>query len=1052
MSFQGDVAGIGLGELLQGLARGGREGVLTLRGGGLGATLGLQGGQIFLLPEPDEDPEIWRRRSERAWVRDPSQRIDRLRMSEIAYAARLETMFALLDCEGVHFRFEPGPLPRPSAPPTEAEPQLGRIETGGGRLEMKVPVHCQGISVEYLLLEYARLSDECRSQEGPLAASVHDVPRVLDPSVPSPAMERFWGECDGMSNLREIADRLGWPERQCRATVQELCARGYLRLADPRELLVLAQRELSQNHFSRAASRLSGWLHRAQCGPLPLGDAELLLAEWQKGKLPAVLSSMEARDTRTLLKRLESRHGDARASIARWRELRKHHRHDPIAELRLVQWQLASGDEAEAPSMAELLKLARKFQDASCRLRAGVLLRAAASRLPETTSMRLELGTRMLAAGLVAEAAPWIVEACRTLIDAKLPDKAIGPLRSLLLANPAQREARSLLTAARNRSARGKRQRRNSMVGFAALLVLALVALVQVRLDQDYERRLEEITDYKDRPALALRMLDAGFADDRSERVETLRAALVERLRTEEGARRDEWLERYRECQLECTLGDPLLSFRRALDLPEPPELTQVREPWPPIGDLLQGIAARLEQAAAELGPPGDDSSDRLHGEQRLARLTRDLLALAAERESSGLLENFQVRLRSVEESLVQRDETRAAERQKRLERERVELQDMLLAAARAHAQAGDLERSVQTFHRLVRMEGSEKLAQLLAREIAAVEGHHAAVILAREMATSGNHAGARAALEDACPNPGEHLLPWRVETRPGGARARLKDGSVRVTPFVLDSTIGERVELVLELPGHGPETLAIDSPADQTVLMSRNPERWWAGEARVEAMPVSVEEDYIVASRAGDVARLTRDGRTLWQIRLDTLGGIARAPVFLPRRPGVLLCLSEDGAVWLIDAASGRIEGPASLGSPPVDGPVPTATGATARFLDGRTAVWETRLKPESCEVPPGGAIEPRNELSQGSNAGLAVLRRRTGLGRTLASPWGPLSVEVGERHYTVRRAGSAEALFTVKRSGEWMFVAWEAPNSKSPGGRLWVSDAAGLRGFRTD
>src|SRR5262245_28868040 len=98
MSFQGDVAGLGLGELLQGLARGGREGVLTLRGGGLSARLGVLEGQIILLPEEDEDPEIWRRRCERAWAKDPDQRIDTLRMREIAYAVRLEMMFQLLDC------------------------------------------------------------------------------------------------------------------------------------------------------------------------------------------------------------------------------------------------------------------------------------------------------------------------------------------------------------------------------------------------------------------------------------------------------------------------------------------------------------------------------------------------------------------------------------------------------------------------------------------------------------------------------------------------------------------------------------------------------------------------------------------------------------------------------------------------------------------------------------------------------------------------------------------------------------------------------------------
>ena len=108
MSFQGDVAGIGLGELLQGLARGGREGVLTLRAGTMGATIGVAGGQIHLLPEPDEDPEIWRKRCERAWVKDPNQRIDTLRMSEIAARLELHTSTVSRAIAGKHVATEFG--------------------------------------------------------------------------------------------------------------------------------------------------------------------------------------------------------------------------------------------------------------------------------------------------------------------------------------------------------------------------------------------------------------------------------------------------------------------------------------------------------------------------------------------------------------------------------------------------------------------------------------------------------------------------------------------------------------------------------------------------------------------------------------------------------------------------------------------------------------------------------------------------------------------------------------------------------------------------------
>ena len=89
MSFQGDVAGIGLGELLQGLARGGRDGVLTLFGPHLTSAIGLKGGQLFLLAGPDERPEEWRERASRAWAEDPSPRTETRRRESIARAARL---------------------------------------------------------------------------------------------------------------------------------------------------------------------------------------------------------------------------------------------------------------------------------------------------------------------------------------------------------------------------------------------------------------------------------------------------------------------------------------------------------------------------------------------------------------------------------------------------------------------------------------------------------------------------------------------------------------------------------------------------------------------------------------------------------------------------------------------------------------------------------------------------------------------------------------------------------------------------------------------------
>src|SRR5688500_8534357 len=161
MSFQGDVGGIGLADLLQSLARG-RDGVLTLLArDGARSTLGIQAGQVHLLPEPEEDPEIWRDRARQAWARDADFRIDTLRMGEIARAQRIENLYKLLDSDGVHFRFAPGALPeRPQAPALSAG-ESGVERKGGWR----DAVFCPGMAVESLLLEYARLKDEGESAQ-----------------------------------------------------------------------------------------------------------------------------------------------------------------------------------------------------------------------------------------------------------------------------------------------------------------------------------------------------------------------------------------------------------------------------------------------------------------------------------------------------------------------------------------------------------------------------------------------------------------------------------------------------------------------------------------------------------------------------------------------------------------------------------------------------------------------------------------------------------------------------------------------------------------------
>ncbi|HVS20022.1 MAG TPA: DUF4388 domain-containing protein [Planctomycetota bacterium] len=1060
MSFQGDVAGIGLGELLQGLARGGREGVLTLRGGALGATVGLAGGQVHLLPEPDEDPEIWRKRCERAWVKDPNQRIDMLRMREIAFAARVEQMFELLDCQGVHFRFEQGPLPDASGAGDESEiAPLGRVETGT-KLEMRVPVLCQPVSVEYLLLEHARLSDECASHGDATLLPSHVVPRLIVEAAPTAALERLWGEVDGASSVIEIADRMGWPMRQAKATLLDLIVKGYARPADSRELLVLAQREIGDNRFARAASRLAGWCIASPPGPPATADVELFLDEWEHGKLPVVLASMEARLARTLLRRIDLLDNDVRRAIERWSELYKYHRHDAQTELRLTAWRLKSEDEGDAPQMADLLKLARKFQDLGWNMRAGVILRAAAARLPETTSVRLEVGQRLMAVGHIEEGVHWVLEACRTLIDSELSEKALNPLHNVLEVEPSNREARALMSLARTKAAHGQKTRRNSVVALATVLVVSGVALIKVRIDMVHDRRLAAVSELMDRPQDALALLEQTFAGDESSRVSNLRETLRARITAGNRQLKESWMSLYKAAQLECTMGDERMGLRLALDVPPPPEVAGEEDNWPTVRQLLESLAARLEQTFAQFPSLEEQEtvlagSEALNAERRFETLVRELEQTAGSGERTFTSEAFHKRLSTLHESIVLRKEARTVARQK-LEGELQDQElDRLLGVARVHKQAGDIQRAVEYYRKLFQSPGAEKIRGVLQFEKDGAERHLTAYLEAKSLAAEGRHAEAAEALSEACPNVREHFLPWKVESQPSGARTRLGDGSVRTTPFTYESAIGERVQLTFEQEGFERVLVELDRPTDVLARLSKLPDRWWKTSARVNALPVAVGGEHVVANRAGEIARLAAKGNAVWQHTLASLGGIARTPILLSNLRGTLLVLTEDGIAWLVEVESGRVEGPWKFDALPARGPYSTERGVEATFVDGRTAIWTTRLAPQVLEpkaaeettarVEEAAAREPRADEA----STMSVLRRQADGSRQLETGWGPWSVEVGAAHYLVRNSQDAARDFSVAVRGEWSYLAWERPDARLPNGRLWISDEAGLRAW---
>jgi hypothetical protein len=1052
MSFQGDVGGIGLADLLQSLARG-REGILTLHGrDGLNSTLGIQQGVLHLLPDPEEDPEIWRSRVRQAWVKDPDFRIDSLRMTEIARAQRVENMYCLLDSDGVHFRFTPGPLPEAptDSPISQSEPGVAR---SGPRRDA---VFCPGTPVEAFLLEYARLKDETQTAGVEALSGDNLVLCVLEGGELPQEQSKFYAQCDGESNLTEIADRLGWPIRQLRVVAVTELRRGMLRFALAPELLALAQRELMQEQVVRAAARLGAWAEASLGGPMETGEAEILDDEWQAGRLHGVMAVMPQRVTRHLLRRLDIALPNPLATIDRWRELVRTHPDDSIAHLRMMIAELRSGADPHAPTLRDLLKVAHAFLEKEQTMRAAAILRVATLRAPDSTSARLELGLCMLSAGLVAESAPWLLEASRVLVEEGQCEKAIIPLRELVHADPKNRDARRLLSRARARAMRRTLVRKNSLATLAVIVALSVGAFVQVRAKRNYETRMAEVTAHLADPSEALRLLASYFPKDKSPAIANLRNAILERKHNEDNALRTAWTDRYREAQLECTLGDPALGLQRALDLPPHPSNDDDQGAWPLVSDLFNGLAARLENNLKEIGLEVADTPQQLKAEERLLKLIADLEESAGKHTDQAGAKDLLRRLQEFEKRLHDRQEARAQARAEHVKQDNLAQQDLLLAAARAHSKAGDYARSLTKYEQLIQSDTTGKLKDLLAKEIHSAETKNAALVEARKLCVAGKHAEAKKLLSENLENMGEYLMPWRVETFPAGGHARLKDGSVHVTPFVVESGFGEPIEMTLELESFDKLTLSVEDPGDHFLYFSRTPESWWKTEGRVEALPVACGEDHVVADRFGHLARLTKGDKPIWHAELASLGGIARAPVFLPKKAGSLLLLTEDGEAWIIDASSGSMEGPYAIGSPPIDGPYATEAGVRAHFRDGRVAEWESRLKPESItsgDVDPtvGGRRAGEDaDARHGSASGLAVLRRRSDGGTKLDSPWSDWSIEVEKGVYSVRRKESKEPVFTVHRTEDWTYVAWEAPHSSIPRGRLWIADEMGLRSFQ--
>lgn len=1057
MSFQGDVAGIGLGELLQGLARGGRDGVLNLYGKDLVARIGLQAGQVFLVNSPEEDPKQWRARCAKAWVKNPDPEQDHARREAIARAERLEVVFRMLEAPNLHFRFEPGALPPPPGGAPSGSQQKGSRSEGMavGAAPNAASPWGPGMSVEFVLLEHARISDEVQSGSGP---KEHDMPRVLDGGTAEPGYELLLAECDGLSTMVEVADRLGWPLRQCCGVVNELMKAGTVRLATPREVLTAALTELEDGQYERASDRFEGWLDATPGGPPSHEDGGLLAHLWERGQIATALGYLRRRAGRRLCRRLDYVASDLSQSIELWTRFVELHGACGVGRLHLTRLSLAAAADSsvDADTLNELLRQARQLTEAGFSRRARALLLAVRDAEVESLSVRVDVGHRMLAAGMHDDACELLAEAAREMIDGGDLVRARRLIGSLLVEVPDNMEARDLLGEIEQRQQRKKRRTWQVAVGASIVAVLSGVGVVHFKQQAELEERIAEITSMLDQPERGLALLEDYYPrpEMRPDRVAGLAAALERRRAELQQDELGEWNDRLAQVETRIERGELLPAVEQIAAMGNPPELDELyarrlrsRE------ELLSLIAGRL-QTRFDTSDPGLEAEDSaLEDEAELLAETERMLEAS---RSKRLHSEFSDFVDHVEHLVVQwqtRREERAAERTAKALRDKEALQDRLLSSARFLHDSGELERSLAAYDELLveASDAGQSVIDFITDERDAVSTKLEAWSGAVESASAGQHELAIEQLTAAGLDLSVYPLPWRVESQPPGATVRTGDGETFVTPFVMHSPAGGRLELEFTLEGTLPITLAVDGPADRLVHLHRVADRMVAGEHRIDALPLPVGGDVVVADRSGSIRRVGPEGELRWERNLETLGGIARTPRFLPTRPGWLLLVSEEGDCWLVSVDDGRLEGPWNAGAPPLYGPEDLGGAIAVLFDDGTLATWDHAVAPE--QAPAGSQKylmkpEEDSEYSERLDT-LVCLRSSTGRDTDMGNPWTPWRVEVTDDMYLVRLRGEPERTFTVAREGRFSFVAWEKPTTSAPEGRLWVSDDAGLRSY---
>lgn len=1033
MSFQGDVRGIGLAELLQGLARGRKEGVLALSGrGDQSCIVGLREGKVYLLASPNENTETWRERSRNAFAGQPNEAVDHLRMGEVAHAERTEQLYKLLDGGDAHFRFDPGEI-------------AGLAD--GGDMTLLGP----GTAVEFILLEYARIADELEGWPDQRALPRNTILQVMDPGLGGNQPSPFLSHVDGNSTLQELADRNCLPIRAARLKVASVLQSDGLRPSTPAELLNLALHELRQKNFSRAAHRLESWCRNSQAGALLPEHAEALSNEWAAGRLPTAFSNMAPKSVRRILRRMDHSLNNLATSVIHWSEIARQNPREPIAQLHRMAVEFREDERGDRPVLRDILDTCRDMREAGHPHRTAPLLVIAAHKQPEGISLQLELGLGLVDAGRGEDATDWILAACRELLSRGQSDRALPPLRHLLGAVPACREARALQTKARRGSTTAKKLRRSVILGVVSCLAVSSVAVVQITNSSTLASQFREIELLKSDPKAALVLLSRSFAEDESNRVKELRRKLEASLRLAEQQLHSRWMAEFQAAHKEATVGDPIDAIQAVRAIPEQPRLSLLRPDWPNVSDLFPLISTSIKKHVTGLEGPAldDEAGESLENSiERAARTLRNSML-----ESELELAEVQTMLGELEEAIVLLAERRRArgvlERVRTRENAIEGLSDLLRQAEDAVAQ-GDYARGLRFYEQILGSDSDGEVRELLAPQVRDARRKQATIEQSQDLARAGSHVDALALLTETFEDASQFMLPWTVDSVPSGATVRSADGKEYTTPFERWTTAGELVELHFSLKGYEKCSQSYDQPGHRRVYLSRKPGRYWESEGRIDAVPVALGDDYIVADRAGHIARLGPAGQLKWSSEIETISGIARAPVFLPDLDGQLLLVTEEGAAWLLNSKNGVLEGPWDLGSPPQMGPIPDDRLVKVSLADGTFAFWQDGLKPLSESGDRIGPLAGMDDAYRfGSVSGMQVVRRREGQLEPFKSRFGPWQAIVDDQGVVVTALDGQKDGFIVLRQGEWEYMAFEPAGPSAPGGRLWLADGRGLRAF---